>query len=142
MAMVLSFASHCTIEEVASSCDAVRFYQLFFWKQRDVCITLVKRAESNGFKAIVLTIDAPRLDRREADLKNKFVIPRFANLEGLLSANVKSIGFFSRRKRESIFKSSADPKGKVSDAQNCIELDPSFSKGYIKKGSCQCKYRL
>ncbi|KAH7656467.1 Alpha-hydroxy acid dehydrogenase FMN-dependent protein [Dioscorea alata] len=90
--MVLSSSSNYTIEKVASSCDAVRFFQLFIYKQRDVCITLVKRAESNGFKAIVLTVDTPRLGRREVDIKNKFVIPKFANLEGLLSANVKSKG--------------------------------------------------
>ncbi|XP_039144995.1 peroxisomal (S)-2-hydroxy-acid oxidase GLO4-like [Dioscorea cayenensis subsp. rotundata] len=90
--MVLSFSSNCTIEEVASSCDAVRFFQLYVIKQRDVSMKLVKRAESNGFKAIVLTVDRPRLGRREVGLKNKFVIPKFANLEGLLSVNVKSKG--------------------------------------------------
>ncbi|XP_039144994.1 peroxisomal (S)-2-hydroxy-acid oxidase GLO4-like isoform X2 [Dioscorea cayenensis subsp. rotundata] len=90
--MVLSFASHCTIEEVALSCDAIRFYQLYVWKQRDVCMKLVKRAESNGYKALVLTADMPRLGRREAGIKNKFVMPKFANLEGLLSVNVKSKG--------------------------------------------------
>lgn len=32
---------------------------------------MVQRAERNGFKAIILTVDTPRLGRREADIKNK-----------------------------------------------------------------------
>jgi (S)-2-hydroxy-acid oxidase len=32
---------------------------------------LIKRAEKAGYKAIVLTVDAPRLGRREADIKNR-----------------------------------------------------------------------
>ncbi|KAJ0987473.1 hypothetical protein J5N97_005829 [Dioscorea zingiberensis] len=90
--MVLSFSSNCTIEDVASSCDAIRFYQLYIYKQRDVCVKLVKRAERNGFKAIVLTVDTPRLGRREADMKNKFVIPKLSNLEGLLSVEIEPKG--------------------------------------------------
>ncbi|CAN6176202.1 unnamed protein product [Urochloa humidicola] len=83
--MVLSFASSCKIEEVASSCDAIRFYQLYVYKRRDVSATLVRRAESLGFKAIVLTVDTPVLGRREADIRNKLTAPRLANLEGLMS---------------------------------------------------------
>ncbi|XP_039833552.1 peroxisomal (S)-2-hydroxy-acid oxidase GLO4-like isoform X3 [Panicum virgatum] len=83
--MVLSFSSSCKIEEVASSCDAIRFYQLYVYKRRDVSATLVRRAESLGFKAIVLTVDTPVLGRREADIRNKMVAPRMPNLEGLMS---------------------------------------------------------
>ncbi|KAK3127699.1 hypothetical protein QOZ80_7AG0577200 [Eleusine coracana subsp. coracana] len=86
--MVLSFSSSCRIEEVASSCDAIRFYQLYVYKRRDVSATLVRRAESLGFKAIVLTVDTPVLGRREADIRNnprRMIAPRLANLEGLMS---------------------------------------------------------
>lgn len=83
--MVLSFTSSCKIEEVASSCNAIRFYQLYVFKRRDVSATLVRRAESCGFKAIVLTVDTPVLGRREADIRNKMVAPRNPNLEGLMS---------------------------------------------------------
>jgi (S)-2-hydroxy-acid oxidase len=69
--MIVSFMSTCTIEEVASSCNAVRFLQIYVYKRRDVTAQIVKRAEKAGFKAIVLTVDVPRLGRREADIKNK-----------------------------------------------------------------------
>ncbi|XP_047066691.1 peroxisomal (S)-2-hydroxy-acid oxidase GLO4 [Lolium rigidum] len=83
--MVLSFSSSCKIEEVASSCSAIRFYQLYVFKKREVSATLVRRAESLGFKAIVLTVDTPMLGRREADIRNKMVAPPNENLEGLMS---------------------------------------------------------
>ncbi|KAM3747075.1 hypothetical protein ACB098_05G010600 [Castanea mollissima] len=83
--MVLSFTSSCTVEEVASSCKAVRFFQLYVYKQREIAAVLVQRAERNGYKALVLTVDTPRFGRREADIKNKMVAPRRKNLEGLLS---------------------------------------------------------
>ncbi|GLT53112.1 hypothetical protein SLA2020_264060 [Shorea laevis] len=86
--MVLSFMSTCTVEEVASSCNAIRFFQLYVYKRRDVSAQLIQRAERNGYKGIVLTVDTPRLGRREADIKNKMVAPQLKNFEGLLSTEV------------------------------------------------------
>lgn len=43
---------------------------------------LVRRAEKAGFKAIALTVDTPRLGRREADIKNRYSA---FNLDVLLS---------------------------------------------------------
>ncbi|CAK9150098.1 unnamed protein product [Ilex paraguariensis] len=88
--MALSFTSTCTVEEVASSCNAIRFFQLYVYKRRDISALMVQRAEKNGFKAIILTVDTPRLGRREADIKNKMIVPQLKNLEGLLLAEVVS----------------------------------------------------
>lgn len=41
------------------------------YKDRNVVAQLVRRAERAGFKAIALTVDTPRLGRREADIKNR-----------------------------------------------------------------------
>ncbi|KAL6996224.1 hydroxyacylglutathione hydrolase glo4 [Sarracenia purpurea var. burkii] len=86
--MALSFPSTCTVEEVASSCHAVRFFQIHVCKRRDVTAMLVQKAERNGFKAIILTVDTPRFGRREADIKNRMVVPQLKNFEGLLSIEV------------------------------------------------------
>ena len=45
---------------------------------------LVRRAERAGFKAIALTVDSPRLGRREADIKNRSVFIK-SKLQGLLA---------------------------------------------------------
>ena len=51
---------------------------IFVWEQvhknRDVAAQLVQRAERNGYKAIVLTVDTPMPGRREADIKNKQIL--------------------------------------------------------------------
>ncbi|GAB2250049.1 hypothetical protein Droror1_Dr00013408 [Drosera rotundifolia] len=88
--MVLSFMSTCTIEEVASCCNGVRFLQLYVFKKREVSASLVQRAERIGYKAIVLTVDTPRLGRREADIKNKMISPQLKNFDGLVSTEVST----------------------------------------------------
>ncbi|KAI3789860.1 hypothetical protein L2E82_02664 [Cichorium intybus] len=87
--MGLSSVSTCTIEEVASSCNGVRFFQLYVLKKREISAMMVKRAEMNGFKAILLTVDTPKPGRREADIKNKMIAPQLKNFEGLVSTNVE-----------------------------------------------------
>ncbi|KAL6134744.1 hypothetical protein ACLB2K_066972 [Fragaria x ananassa] len=88
--LILSYNSTCTVEEVASSCSAVRFFQLYIFRRRDISAQMVQRAEKNGYKAIVLTVDVPRLGRREADIKNKMVAPQLKNFEGLISTALES----------------------------------------------------
>ncbi|KAH0689159.1 hypothetical protein KY289_016517 [Solanum tuberosum] len=52
---------------------------------------MVRRAESNGFKAIILTTDTPALGRRKVDITNKMIAPQLKkNFEGLLSTRVVS----------------------------------------------------
>ncbi|CAI0473129.1 unnamed protein product [Linum tenue] len=70
--MILSFSSSYNVEEVAASCDAVRFFQLYVYRGRHIAANLVERAERSGYKAIVLTVDCPRLGRREADIRNRW----------------------------------------------------------------------
>ncbi|CAH2078658.1 unnamed protein product [Thlaspi arvense] len=52
---------------------------------------LVKRAEEAGFKAIALTIDAPRLGRRESEIKNRFALPRGLTLKNFLALDLGKI---------------------------------------------------
>ena len=47
---------------------------------------MVKRAEKAGFKAIVLTVDAPTFGKRLADVRNQFKMPdhlELANFRGM-----------------------------------------------------------
>ncbi|CAM0902894.1 unnamed protein product [Alopecurus aequalis] len=73
--MTLSSWATCSVEEVNSVGPGIRFFQLYVYKDRNVVRQLVKRAELAGFKAIALTVDTPRLGRREADIKNRFTLP-------------------------------------------------------------------
>jgi len=85
-AMILSSWATSSVEEVASTGPGLRFFQCYVYKNRKVVEQLVKRAEKAGFKAIALTVDTPILGRREADIRNRFVLPEglsLKNFEGL-----------------------------------------------------------
>lgn len=77
----------------AASPDAFLMMQLYVYKQRQLSEELIRRAEKAGFKAIILTIDTPKLGRRLADVKEKFKLPENLVLENF--ANVESLGAVS-----------------------------------------------
>ncbi|WP_189921861.1 alpha-hydroxy acid oxidase [Kitasatospora xanthocidica] len=80
------FASR-TLEEIAGAATGPLWLQLYWLRRRDVLAALVERAEAAGFRALVLTVDAPRIGRRLRDLRNGFAIPpavRAVNLDPAL----------------------------------------------------------
>lgn len=53
---------------------------------------LVRKAENAGFKAIALTVDTPRLGKREDDIRNKYGIENYKdvnNVEKFLFLKIK-----------------------------------------------------
>ncbi|MBA2522330.1 MAG: alpha-hydroxy-acid oxidizing protein [Solirubrobacterales bacterium] len=72
--MCLSSLSNTPLEEVAAAAGP-RWFQLYVFRDRGVTRDLVARAEASGFEAIVLTVDAPVLGRRERDVRNEFALP-------------------------------------------------------------------
>jgi isopentenyl diphosphate isomerase/L-lactate dehydrogenase-like FMN-dependent dehydrogenase len=75
-AMCLSTFATATIEEVAEAAPgAPRWFQLYWSSDRGFVRDVVQRAEAAGFGAIVLTVDLPRLGRRERDLRSGFEVP-------------------------------------------------------------------
>jgi 4-hydroxymandelate oxidase len=83
-AMVLSTTASSTIEEVANAATGDLWFQLYVYRDRAVTLDLVRRAEASGYRALVFTVDLPRMGRRERDLRNRLVLPegvRFRNLE-------------------------------------------------------------
>jgi 4-hydroxymandelate oxidase len=73
--MVVSIFASRTIEEIAAAATGPLWMQLYWMRERQVLIDLVKRAQVAGFKAIVLTVDAPRIGRRLRDMRNNFGVP-------------------------------------------------------------------
>ena len=60
---------------VAAAPDGPKWFQLYVFRDRGVTRGLVDQAVDAGFRALVLTVDAPRLGRRERDLRTGFRIP-------------------------------------------------------------------
>ncbi|XP_067014362.2 uncharacterized protein Hao [Anabrus simplex] len=72
----LSTLSTSSLEQVAAAApDTLKWFQLYIYKDRKVTQQLVQRAEKAGFKALVLTVDAPVFGIRNADVRNKFSLP-------------------------------------------------------------------
>jgi len=64
----------------AAAPEAIKWFQLYIYKDRNLTESLVRRAELAGFKALVLTVDAPLFGLRRADLRNKFSMPQHLTL--------------------------------------------------------------
>src|SRR5919108_5867387 len=74
--MVLSTLATSTPAEVAAAApNGRRWFQLYCFRDPGVTRALIDQARDAGFDALVLTVDAPRLGRRERDLRTGFVIP-------------------------------------------------------------------
>lgn len=72
----MSTLSTSSIEEVGQSSPGTKkFYQLYIYKDRKLTQNLVRRAEKAGFKALVLTVDAPIFGPRRCDIRNRFELP-------------------------------------------------------------------
>jgi isopentenyl diphosphate isomerase/L-lactate dehydrogenase-like FMN-dependent dehydrogenase len=74
--MVLSTLATATPADVAAAAPGGRrWFQLYCYRDRGITRAMIDQADEAGFEAIVLTVDAPRLGRRERDLRTGFVIP-------------------------------------------------------------------
>lgn len=82
---ILSTLSTTRVEEVLEAATAPVWFQLYVYKDRGATRELVARVEAAGVRALVLTVDAPVLGRRERDIRNRFALPpglRVENLHG------------------------------------------------------------
>jgi len=88
--MCLSTAATARPAEVAAAAPgAPRWFQVYVFEDRAITKDLVAEAVESGYGALVLTVDAPFLGRRERDIRIDFKIP-----EGLTpSGNIFSEGF-------------------------------------------------
>jgi 4-hydroxymandelate oxidase len=95
-AMVLSTTASSTLEEVAAAAPGgTRWFQLYVYKDREVTRSLVSRAEASGYQALVLTVDMPRMGRRERDVRNHFVLPAGVTMRNLERAGRADAGNWS-----------------------------------------------
>jgi 4-hydroxymandelate oxidase len=86
--MILSTLSNRRVEEVAAAATGPVWFQLYVYRDRGATEALVRRAEAAGCRALVLTVDAPLLGRRERDVRNRFRLP-----PGLAVANMLPEGY-------------------------------------------------
>ena len=87
--MTASTFSNYRLEEIAQASSGPLWFQLYIYEDLQVSAELIRRAEKAGYKAIVVTADAPKLGKRERDIRNSFALPphlREANFEPAIQA--------------------------------------------------------
>jgi (S)-2-hydroxy-acid oxidase len=80
-AMALSTMATTSLEEVAATGSNPLWFQLYVLTRRDVTAAIVRDAEKSGYQALIITVDAPRLGKREEDDRNKFALPSHLSLK-------------------------------------------------------------
>ncbi|MGQ0650167.1 MAG: alpha-hydroxy acid oxidase [Gemmatimonadaceae bacterium] len=85
--MVVSTTATTGLTEVMRATSAPKWFQVYIYQDRDFTRALVGRAVEAGYSALVLTVDAPMLGRRERDIRNGFSLP-----PGMHIANAHGVG--------------------------------------------------
>ena len=80
---IVSTLSNQSIEDVATS-GAALWFQLYVYRDRQITLDLIHRAEAAGCQALVITVDAAMIGTRERDRAQQFHLPH-----GLTLGNFK-----------------------------------------------------
>ena len=86
---LLSLEATSSIEEVAdATTNSMKWLQMLVFTDRDFTKTFIERAERNGYRGIILTVDAPVLGKRYCKPISLPSPLRYANLDSLKNAAV------------------------------------------------------
>ncbi|NUT53444.1 MAG: alpha-hydroxy-acid oxidizing protein, partial [Saccharothrix sp.] len=86
------------IEDVAAA-GGTTWFQLYWLRDREVVVKLLRRAEEAGCRAVVLTVDVPVLGRRVRDMRNGFALPSWVkpvNTDGEVGDRVEGDSVIAR----------------------------------------------
>jgi 4-hydroxymandelate oxidase len=84
--MILSTLSTTPVEEVVAAATGPVWFQLYIYRDRGATRELVERVEAAGCQALVFTVDAPILGRRERDVRSGFTLPPELSVANMLAA--------------------------------------------------------
>ncbi len=89
--MIASTMATTSIEDIALAAGGPLWFQLYAFRDHGRTRALIERAEAAGCRALVITVDAPRLGRRERDLRNGFSLPAHLTAENLSDVAASSL---------------------------------------------------
>lgn len=84
--MVVSTSATCTVEAIAAHATVPLWFQLYIQQDREFTLELVRRVEAGGYRALVVTADAPLNGLRNRERRAGFQLPpgiEAVNLRGM-----------------------------------------------------------
>jgi isopentenyl diphosphate isomerase/L-lactate dehydrogenase-like FMN-dependent dehydrogenase len=91
--MVVSTLATTALGEIAQAAPgAPRWFQVYRFRDPGLTQAMIDQATEAGFGALVLTVDAPRLGRRERDLRTGFTVPAEVTVPSFAAALGRSTG--------------------------------------------------
>lgn len=125
-----------SIEEVAEVSSGPKWFQVYVWRDRGLVKDMIQRAAGAGYEALVLTVDAPVLGRRERDVRRGFSLPPKLGLDTLVDGALHPRWTWDLIRSEPIrFANVTRAGGDVADGSEAVSLadyvssqfDPSLS---------------
>lgn len=117
MVYVASMLSSDTVEEIVGV-GAETWFQLYWLRDRGRTGELIERAEAAGCRALVLTVDVPRMGRRLRDMRNAFALPSTVTAANLETSAARGRGSTAHAAR---------PGASAVTAHTAETLDPTVS---------------
>ncbi|GLZ84005.1 alpha-hydroxy-acid oxidizing enzyme [Metapseudomonas resinovorans] len=88
-AMVVSTQASVSLEDIAQAAQTPLWFQLYIQPDREFTRELVRRAEAAGYRALVVTVDAPVNGLRNREQRAAFTLP--ANVEAINLKGMRSL---------------------------------------------------
>lgn len=73
--MTVSTTATTGLAEVRAAAEGPMWFQLYVYRDRGATQAIIEGARDAGYNAIMLTVDAPVLGRRERDIRGSFTLP-------------------------------------------------------------------
>jgi len=80
----LATGANTPMEKIAKDAGGRLWFQLYVWKERELSYELIRRAERNGFEALVVTVDTIVPPNREYNAKNGLNLPFAPNATAIM----------------------------------------------------------
>uniref|UniRef100_A0A8D0RJ31 (S)-2-hydroxy-acid oxidase n=1 Tax=Sus scrofa TaxID=9823 RepID=A0A8D0RJ31_PIG len=93
---VTSMYASCSLEDIVGTAPGgLRWFQLYVHPNRQLNKQLIQKVESLGFKALVITVDVPKIGNRRHNMANQVDLQKTLLLKDLgLSAKGNSMPYF------------------------------------------------
>lgn len=90
--MILSCMATTSMEDVCAAACGPVWFQLYVYKDRGITADLIARAKAAGCTALVITVDAPVLGTREADVRHGLRLPPGMSVSNVVGHGLGDLG--------------------------------------------------